>query len=356
MFKSKGTKSAKSGKHAPAASDSWHIVAGKENIARRDGHNDVELPPPGVLVKEAPWAGSSGRGGNGRGRPRTSSLPQVEMPSDMIATDAMEKHAMNRAFERMLDDLQIPSATRSKLSTLDTPVKAAMLKSSHVLNLEAPLEPPPSIGQLRKSRSSTSLDSPRPDHSRSKSMFNDIPYEPHPPSSSLGAAAGLSISDDIVDVMSRGSAPWMRNEYATSSSSLGRSTSPAPASTMSSGSQVRPVNKPKDKEREKDLTPAAFASMLNNTICTNLDVERLKKLRLMLRNESAGCAVHVSLSVHHLADDRRARSWTELFIRERGYSALLSRLTDMLNVEWRFVLSLSLFSQTLSPHPPLSLL
>lgn len=31
----------------------------------------------------------------------------------------------------------------------------------------------------------------------------------------------------------------------------------------------------------------------------------------------------------------RASRWTELFIRERGYSALLSRLEDMLDVEWR---------------------
>lgn len=291
MFKSKTNKTNKSSKHAPSADDNWQILAGKENIARR---NDVDPPPPGVLVKETPWASSSKSSGKSSGaptRPRTSSLSQLDAPPDR-ATDALEKHAMNRAFERMLDELQIPTATRSKLSTLDTPVKAAMLKSSHVLNIDTPLDPPPPIqtGQLRKSRSSNSMGgSQRPDHGRSKSLFSDIPYEPRSPSS-LGAAGGVPVMDEMLD---RGSAPWMRDEYASSASSLGRPSSPhnlaSASSTMSSNNQARASVKDKgSKEKEKDLTPAAFATMLNKTICTDLDVERLKKLRLMLRNESAG--------------------------------------------------------------------
>ena len=30
-------------------------------------------------------------------------------------------------------------------------------------------------------------------------------------------------------------------------------------------------------------------------------------------------------------------SWSELFIREGGYAALLASLTELLNVEWRLV-------------------
>ena len=41
------------------------------------------------------------------------------------------------------------------------------------------------------------------------------------------------------------------------------------------------------KEREKDWTPAKFSTMLSQTKSTELEVERLKKLRIMLRNEAA---------------------------------------------------------------------
>lgn len=200
MFKSKAHKASKS---ANPSSVEWEILTGnKENLARRD---DADLPPQGVLIKQTPWAPSS-RVGSGQkdrttsgpgNRPRTSSLPEIDQQDtnlsqhDDRSTDAFEKHAMNRAFERMLDELQIPAATRSKLATLDTPVKAAMLKSSHVLNIDVPLTPP-SIGAanspLRKARSATSISLDRPDHSRSISAYADIPYEPRP-LSSLGAAA-----------------------------------------------------------------------------------------------------------------------------------------------------------------------
>lgn len=254
---------------------------------------DVDPPLPGVLVRETPWAQSSRSSGKLSGapaRPRTSSLSRIDDLPDR-ATDALEKHAMNRAFEHMLDELQIPSATRSKLATLDTPVKAAMLKSSHVLTIDTPLSHPPSLGetgQLRKSRSSTSLaGSQRPEHMRSRSLFNDIPYEPRP-SSALGTAA-TPLLDEVID---KGSAPWMKDEFADSASSLGRSTSPAPlASASSSVYHARGPTKEKsakEKERDKELAPGVFASMLNKTPCTILDVDKLKKLRVMLRNESAG--------------------------------------------------------------------
>ena len=296
MFKGKSNKVGKSRRNTSATDDTWQILSGKENLAHRADVDVDPPPPPGVLVREAPWAQSSGlvqEPSSPLGRPRTSSLSQINVLPDR-ATDVLEKHVMNRAFEHMLDELQIPSATRSKLATLDTPVKAAMLKSSHVLNIDGPLPPPPSIGEpghLRKSRSSTSLaESPRPGHMRSKSLFNDIPYKPRP-SSSLGTAP-IPPLDDVLD---RGSTPWMKEEFAGSSSSLGRSSSPTPlasaSSSMSTGAHPRRSAKDKtakEKERDKELAPGAFASMLNKTTCTTLDVEKLKKLRLMLRNESAG--------------------------------------------------------------------
>jgi len=292
MFKSKANKVNKSKQNSSAPDDMWQMLTGKENMAHPA---NVEPPPPGVLVRETPWAQSprpSGKPLSASTRPRTSSLSQINALPDRA--DALEKHAMNRAFERMLDELQIPSTTRSKLATLDTPVKAAMLKSSHVLNIETPLSPPPSLGetgQLRKSRSSSSLaGSQRPEHMRSKSLYNDIPYQPRP--SSPVCTSPITPLDEVLD----GSiAPWMKDEFAGSAFSLGRSSSPTPmpsaSSSLSTGTHPRGLTKDKtakEKEREKELAPAVFATMLNKTPCIMLDVEKLKKLRLMLRNESAG--------------------------------------------------------------------
>jgi hypothetical protein len=43
----------------------------------------------------------------------------------------------------------------------------------------------------------------------------------------------------------------------------------------------------KDKGPAKNLTPSRFFSILTGTSSTQLEVENVKKLRLLLRNESA---------------------------------------------------------------------
>ncbi|RXW23275.1 hypothetical protein EST38_g2577 [Candolleomyces aberdarensis] len=65
----------------------------------------------------------------------------------------------------------------------------------------------------------------------------------------------------------------------------------------------------------KNLSPTRFCSILQGQSSLQMDVEDIKKLRLMLRNESA--------------------SWTEEFCTLGGYSALLTRLNELLEVEWR---------------------
>ncbi|KAG6373394.1 armadillo-type protein [Boletus reticuloceps] len=74
-------------------------------------------------------------------------------------------------------------------------------------------------------------------------------------------------------------------------------------------------SKSKEKALSKGMTPVKLCSILTSTSSTILDVEVVKKLRLLLRNEAA--------------------SWTEDFLRSGGYSALLTRLNEILEVEWR---------------------
>lgn len=70
----------------------------------------------------------------------------------------------------------------------------------------------------------------------------------------------------------------------------------------------------KDRSVAKD-SPSYYVNMLMRTSSLQLEVEVVKKLRLLLRNESA--------------------SWTEGFFELGGYTALLTRLNEMLEVEWR---------------------
>ena len=43
----------------------------------------------------------------------------------------------------------------------------------------------------------------------------------------------------------------------------------------------------KEKEKEKELTPEVMCAWLSSTKSTTLEVEKVKKLRILLRNEAA---------------------------------------------------------------------
>ncbi|KAG5635721.1 hypothetical protein H0H81_010299 [Sphagnurus paluster] len=217
--------------------------------------------------------------------------------------------AMNQAFDRLLDDLQIPPTLRPKLIGMDSTVKAAMLKSSQTMALIPPRAPsPPTTPRslaLRRVHSTESLNSPRP---LKLYMDYEVPEPPRPPfaGGQVSAIHG-SPTPRKSSAHSRGlsfDAPPM---FSRSQVNLPMSTSTLDlASTGKSG---------KDKlTSSKNLTPTKFFSILSGTSSTQLDIEDIKKLRLLLRNETA--------------------SWSQEFLALGGYSALLTRLNEMLEVEW----------------------
>jgi len=87
----------------------------------------------------------------------------------------------------------------------------------------------------------------------------------------------------------------------------------------------------KDKAVSRSFSPRNFISILQGTSSVDLDIESIKKLRLLLRNESARC---VLLSYSRLV--LTSRSWTQDFLSQGGYSALLTRLNEILEIEWRY--------------------
>ncbi|EJD48988.1 hypothetical protein AURDEDRAFT_112727 [Auricularia subglabra TFB-10046 SS5] len=213
----------------------------------------------------------------------------------------LETVATNRAFERMLDDLQIPSTLRPKLATLESPVKAAMIRSSQFLTLTSAS---PVTTSLRRTRSTESIESPRksfPDYTQSGS--------PEPRS-----ATTPGFNDSVPSFMSAsGSAPnaLTGTHSRTISLDIPRSTS-QPSGLQAKGHKL---TKEKEKPAGKTMTPEQFCQVLSRTSSMTIEVELVKKLRLYLRNEAAG--------------------WTAAFLAHGGYDALFTRLTELLEIEWR---------------------
>lgn len=155
----------------------------------------------------------------------------------------------------MKDELQIPDTLRPKLATMETSVKAAMLKSSHTLSKGSVLPVSGSPRSLRKAHSSQSINS----HTSREQTHNQQAF-------------------DDTDVMM---SPSKRPIVHTRGKSLDKVSSYSPAEVPRNG---------KDKNgKVVVMMPAKYCSLLTGTSSTQLDIEVLKKLRLMLRNESARC-------------------------------------------------------------------
>ncbi|KAI0076019.1 hypothetical protein K474DRAFT_1313687 [Panus rudis PR-1116 ss-1] len=232
--------------------------------------------------------------------------PRAEKHKKSKSTKDVKDNApdMEQAFTQLLDELQIPPTIRPKLAGMEPSVKAAMLKSSQVITLKGPSSssPPRTPKGLRKARSSESLSSPRqqvsPAHDDS-----DLFRSPNATGNSFEAAlVGFSNGQSFVSAgHARGKSLDLRRDVLANQSMV---------------SLVAPSGKPTKAKAGKDTTsPARYCNILLGSSSTQLDVEVVKKLRIMLRNEPA--------------------SWTLEFVNAGGYSALLTRLNELLEVEWR---------------------
>lgn len=154
------------------------------------------------------------------------------------------------------DEMQIPSTLRPKLATMDPTVKAAFLKSSHVL---AQMKPAPAAAApltprtLRRVHSSESmLSSPRPQKpSLQQYDLTDAPSSPFGTSHSRGKS---------LDVRRQALEP--------------------------KAAPVAPLKVAKDKKKSATVTPDKYVKILLGHSSTAMDIEVVKKLRLLLRNES----------------------------------------------------------------------
>lgn len=167
------------------------------------------------------------------------------------------------------DELQIPSTVRVKLAGMDATVKAAMLKSSHILTSNQTSGSPSTPRTLRKAHSSESVGSPLPpslsyDHTPTKGSWIS------------GLAGKSTINLHAID---------KQGHVRGSSFDAAEALSPGQAPPVIPGDLT--MFKSKDKGFVKNITPVKFCSILSSSSSTQLELEIVKKLRLLLRNESA---------------------------------------------------------------------
>ena len=192
---------------------------------------------------------------------------------------------------------------------MEPSVKAAMLKSSKTI---ANVQQPQTTRGLRRAHSIESLELPKPGK---KSADYDNLYH-----KTAGRAAVNPVSDD--------------DSARPATRSRGKSIDIPRPKSRAGGKSVDEGVKGKDKKAGNSWTPSRFCTILDTTPSTTLDIEIVKKLRLHLRNESTR---YMSFFLEHCRPvaDLYCSSWTEEFLQEGGYDCLLSRLSELLQFEWR---------------------
>jgi hypothetical protein len=167
---------------------------------------------------------------------------------------------------------------------MDATVKAAMLKSSQVLSPNMMLETPAARSStLRRVHSTESLNSP------GSTKINPGYNFPEPPHAQF---AGGQVSAHHPSSISGSPTPHKTSSHTRGASFDGRGLfSRSQVHLPTSGSSLELTAPTKNgKERivaAKNISPTKFFSLLSGSSSTQLDVEDVKKLRLLLRNESA---------------------------------------------------------------------
>lgn len=201
------------------------------------------------------------------------------------------------------DDLQIPDSLRPKLDGMDSTVKAQMLRSSqfinplsvsHATNDSHNTTPRKAPKSLRKTKSSDSVTSPRASLQQNVPECYDFPQPPRTTGRFLGAAMRSSISlgrssDDEFTNSSRanGSVAASKQHIRGMSYDPSKTHLPQVSSKGDGGKKTQ-------KGWAKDMAPSKYTNILMGTSSLDLDIEIVKKLRLLLRNESAKLVLSIT--------------------------------------------------------------
>jgi len=170
---------------------------------------------------------------------------------------------------------------------MESTVKAAMLKSSTILAKQprdtVSILPHTPRGTLRRAASTESFGSPLRNNSADQDLFEPpcLPFAGHVSTHQhpyISASSTRKASSNHTRGFS------FDTQRLLSRSQVDLATESSADLTLGSG----PLSvKDKSTLRSKNISPTKFCSILTGTSSLQLDIEDIKKLRLLLRNESA---------------------------------------------------------------------
>lgn len=242
-----------------------------------------------------------------RGSSRDTYLETPKSHKNASTFDLDQKEDINAQFEQLMENLQVADSVREKFQTVSLDVKSSILDSStnsnpNILNsLGLPL--PPQSPRIKKRMSTPLLRNVR----SSASIKQEV---------GVGGTCNVG-GDEFIIVKSPLSPPLPSTTRGQSfdmpRASPGRPTSgPRPISGIfASSSSAKGLGISMGEQ------PDSFINWLKSYKGTDLrmEVDRMKKLRMLLRHESTG--------------------WVQTFLDAGGYELILARLQDLLDIEWR---------------------
>lgn len=195
--------------------------------------------------------------------------------------------------------MQVPATLMHKLMTLDAKVKESMLKGQATLNLA-------SLSAVSNGKARSAI----PDKfMRSKSSVNlqgsaDEEFEKRLPFASQSRSASGESSSSAETT----GGPFS----STNRNGIGMHSNPSSTSLVSMRSRSASFSK---DSGVGVMTASYYATMLKATDSSRLEVAKVKKMRAVLSSESP--------------------AWLGEFFEEGGYDAMLFRLRELLEMEWR---------------------
>lgn len=231
--------------------------------------------------------------------------------------------------------MEVPATLRAKLLAMDPKVKESMVKGKETLSLASLHAATGSGGSGRKSSKSRPAISDRLKKSKSSTNLNDETTEedqsdlmPPPPRKTSFFGGGPASRQTSGSSQTSQSSPTEGCDPKKKRSSSDKMTA---TSNQNHGSSVFLPLGGASRSRASSfssahsaaaggggpntMTATAYATMLKTTAASHLDVAKLKRMRAVLSSESP--------------------SWMAEFIEQGGYAAMLARLQELVDMEWR---------------------
>lgn len=220
--------------------------------------------------------------------------------------------------------MQLPDVVKAKMTALDHPVKAAMLKgstsatlSSHSF-LAAALQ---LTGAPETGAQSTAKEAMMKRAKRSKSGSDLRGLNILGLGLGLGQKTKNNETEDWCMVDESSPAGERLVKGRTRSHTKSHSVAPSPALSSASGASRASSQGSRSGQLDEKEGSAWWAMRLKSRTYRDLDAAELKRLRVALRTQ--------------------APSWTAEFVVYGGFAAMMKRLKELLEVEWRCVHLLS---------------